>query len=104
MTRRVLSLAAYLLTCLALVGVAQTTPPRPYDAAREKRLECFRDVKYGMFIHRALYSIPRADLHGTRSPALAGWTMKRSHLPCTQDQSRSAQLTFLELHPTDLFP
>ncbi len=43
MTRRVLSLAAYLLTCLALVGVAQTTPPRPYDAAREKRLEWFRD-------------------------------------------------------------
>src|SRR5258708_19642999 len=84
MTRRVLSLAAYLLTCLALVGVAQTTPPRPYDAAREKRLEWFRDVKYGMFIHWGLYAIPAGDWHGTRSPGLGEWIMNRSKVPVTQ--------------------
>jgi alpha-L-fucosidase len=91
MTRRVLSLVAYLLTCLALVGVAQTTAPRPSDAAREQRLEWFRDAKYGMFIHWGLYAIPAGEWKGTRSLGLGEWIMNRSKVPVAEYEKLAAQ-------------
>src|SRR5258708_38566630 len=58
--------------CLApLAGLAlraqQTAAPRPYDAAREKRLGRVRDAKYGMFIHLGLYDIPAGGRKGERT-------------------------------------
>src|SRR3984893_10365866 len=67
-----------------LSGGAQTTTPRPYDAAREKRLEWFRDVKYGMFIHWGLYAIPAGEWKGQRSLGLGEWIMNRSKVPVTE--------------------
>ena len=55
-----------------LVGVSRdwrgADPPRRGrpDPAREKRLEWFREAKYGMFIHWGLYAIPAGDWHGQR--------------------------------------
>ena len=63
-------------------GAAQSTPaPRPYDAAREKRLEWFRDAKYGMFIHWGLYAIPAGEWKGQRAPGIGEWIMNRLKIP-----------------------
>ena len=101
MTRRVLFLAVYLLTCLALVGMAQTPTPRPYDAAREKRLEWFRDVKYGMFIHWGLYAIPAGEWKGTRSLGLGEWIMNRSQVPVREYEKLAARLNPIHYKPDD---
>ena len=56
-----------LLGTMVVGGAAQsTTTPRPYDAAREKRLEWFREAKYGLFIHWGLYAIPAGEWKGQR--------------------------------------
>jgi alpha-L-fucosidase len=51
------------------------------DPAREKRLEWFRDAKYGLFIHWGLYAIPAGEWKGKRSPGLGEWVMLRSAVP-----------------------
>ena len=65
----------------ALLACAILTLSATQDAAREKRLEWFREAKYGMFIHWGLYAIPAGDWHGTRSLGLGEWIMNRSQVP-----------------------
>ena len=54
------------LSPLWLALDAQTPAPRPPDPAREKRLEWFREAKYGMFIHWGLYAVPAGEWKGQR--------------------------------------
>jgi alpha-L-fucosidase len=72
---------AVIVAGLIATVAAQTPAPRPADPAREKRLEWFRDAKYGMFIHWGLYAIPAGDWNGTRSLGLGEWIMNRSQIP-----------------------
>src|SRR3954471_16774772 len=58
----------------------QAAAPR-VDAAREKRLEWFREAKYGLFIHWGLYALPAGEWNGKRSPGLGEWVMLRSLVP-----------------------
>src|SRR5436189_1243621 len=51
------------------------------DAAKEKRLEWFREAKYGLFIHWGLYALPAGEWNGRRSPGLGEWVMLRSAVP-----------------------
>jgi alpha-L-fucosidase len=97
----VLPFALYLLPSLVLVGVAQTTPPRPFDAAREKRLEWFRDAKYGMFIHWGLYAIPAGEWNGQRSLGLGEWIMNRSRVPVTEYEKLAGQFNPVRFNPDD---
>ncbi len=92
--------ACVLIGSMFLVtGAAQTTAPRafdgaqarPYDAAREKRLEWFRDVKYGMFIHWGLYAIPAGEWNGKRSLGLGEWIMNRSQVPVKEYEKLATQ-------------
>jgi alpha-L-fucosidase len=70
-----------ILSGLALALGAQTPAARPHDPAREKRLEWFRDAKYGLFIHWGLYAVPAGEWQGRRSPGLGEWIMNRSKIP-----------------------
>jgi alpha-L-fucosidase len=60
--------------------VDQAAAPR-VDAAKEKRLEWFREAKYGLFIHWGLYALPAGEWNGKRSPGLGEWVMLRSAVP-----------------------
>ena len=60
-------------TCAAVTCIVShlwAQAPRPPDPAREKRLEWFREAKYGLFIHWGLYAIPAGEWNGKRSPGL----------------------------------
>ena len=75
-------LSSLMLCVLVVTGAAQsTTTPRPYDAAREKRLEWFRDVRYGMFIHWGLDAIPAGEWKGQRSLGIGEWIQNRLKIP-----------------------
>jgi alpha-L-fucosidase len=74
-------------TCAAVTCIVShlwAQAPRPPDPAREKRLEWFREAKYGLFIHWGLYAIPAGEWNGKRSPGLGEWVMLRSRVPVTQ--------------------
>jgi alpha-L-fucosidase len=78
MTRTFAAFAAFAF----LVGNPAAQVPRAApDAAKEKRLEWFREAKYGLFIHWGLYAIPAGEWNGKRSPGLGEWVMLRSAVP-----------------------
>jgi alpha-L-fucosidase len=93
-----------LLPALALVthGAAQsTTTPRPYDATREKRLEWFREAKYGMFIHWGLYAIPAGEYQGRRSLGIGEWIMQRLKIPVAEYEQLAKQFNPTKYNPDE---
>ena len=90
-----------LLSLLTLAATAQTPAPRPSDPAREKRLEWFREAKYGLFIHWGLYSIPAGDWQGKRSLGLGEWIMNRSKIPVREYERLAAQFNPVKFNPSD---
>src|SRR5437879_2157025 len=69
---------------------AQSQKAAP-DSAREKRLEWFREAKYGLFIHWGLYAIPAGEWNGKRSPGLGEWVMFRSTVPVKNYETLAAR-------------
>ena len=90
-----------LLSLLALAGNAQTPTPRAPDPAREKRLEWFREAKYGLFIHWGLYAIPAGEWQGKRSLGLGEWIMNRSKIPVRDYEKLAAQFNPVKFNPDD---
>src|SRR6476660_2714567 len=91
-----------LVVCLlSLLGLAlaQTPAPRPPDPAREKRLEWFRDAKYGLFIHWGLYAIPAGEWKGKRSLGLGEWIMNRSKIPVRDYEKLASQFNPVKFDP-----
>src|SRR2546423_13395722 len=68
---------------------AQST--RAVDPAKEKRLEWFREAKYGLFIHWGLYAIPAGEWKGQRSPGLGEWIMFRSRIPVREYETLASR-------------
>jgi alpha-L-fucosidase len=96
------TLASLLLgTALAVTGTAQAPAPRPMDPAREKRLEWFREVKYGMFIHWGLYAIPAGEWKGQRSLGLGEWIMNRSKIPVAEYEKLATQFNPVKFNPDE---
>ncbi len=87
----------------AVVGGAQQAPApaRPPDPAREKRLEWFRDAKYGLFIHWGLYAIPAGQWNGARSPGLGEWVMFRSRVPVKEYEKLAARFNPVRFNADD---
>jgi alpha-L-fucosidase len=103
MIRRSTWLVSLCLAPLAVLALRaqQTTAPRPYDAAREKRLEWFRDAKYGMFIHWGLYAIPAGEWKGQRSLGLGEWIMNRSKVPVAEYEQLAARFNPVKFNPDE---
>src|SRR3954454_9601913 len=91
-TKAVWCLLAALVAMLAVPEPsAQTPQSRPPDPAREKRLEWFREGKYGLFIHWGLYAIPAGQWNGKRSLGLGDWLMFRSRVPVADYEKLAAR-------------
>ena len=86
--------APWIAGALSVVALAVAPPrqvPRPPDPAREKRLEWFREAKYGLFIHWGLYAIPAGEWKGKRSLGLGEWIMNRSRIPVADYEGLAKQ-------------
>jgi alpha-L-fucosidase len=79
------------LALLAGQPGAQAPRATPADPAKEKRLEWFREAKYGLFIHWGLYALPAGEWNGKRSPGLGEWVMLRSRVPVKEYEQLAAR-------------
>src|SRR5215468_5981096 len=86
---------------VVMTGVAQTPAPKPPDPAKEKRLEWFREAKYGMFIHWGLYAIPAGDWHGRRCLGLGEWLMNRCQVPVKEYEQLASQFNPVKYNPDE---
>jgi alpha-L-fucosidase len=98
MMRRVMFAGVVGLALLA-TGAAQMPAPRQPDAAREKRLEWFREAKYGMFIHWGLYAVPAGEWHGQRCLGLGEWLMNRCKVPVKDYEQLATQFNPVKFDP-----
>src|SRR5215472_8949843 len=73
----------------------QTAP----DPAGEKRLEWFREAKYGLFIHWGLYSIPAGQWNGRRIPGLGEWIMYRTPVPVREYEKLATRFNPVKFNP-----
>ncbi len=85
-TRRMSASAALALSAALLFSQSGTAWQQPgagpaRDPMTEKRLEWFREAKYGLFIHWGLYAIPAGEWKGKRIPGIGEWIMNRAKIP-----------------------
>jgi alpha-L-fucosidase len=80
---------------------AQAPGPSPADPAREKRLEWFREAKYGLFIHWGLYAIPAGAWNGRRIPGLGEWIMFRTPVPVREYERLALRFNPVNYNPDD---
>src|ERR1700733_852112 len=64
--------------------------PSP-DAAREHRLEWWRDARFGMFIHWGLYALPAGYWGGKPVPRIGEWIMNPAKIPVAQYEKLAAK-------------
>jgi alpha-L-fucosidase len=82
---------------LLATGSAQApAPAAPPDPAKEKRLEWFREAKYGLFIHWGLYAIPAGEWKGQQSLGLGEWIMNRARIPVREYEQLAKQFNPLK--------
>ena len=67
------------------------TQQGPADAEREKRLQWFREAKYGLFIHWGLYCIPAGQWNGHAIPGLGEWIMNHAQIPVREYEKLAAR-------------
>ena len=95
------------LECGAAVAPAASVAPvaqasRPaVNPAREKRLEWFREAKYGLFIHWGLYAIPAGQWNGRVIPGLGEWIMFRTPVPVREYEKLAARFNPVKYNPDE---
>ena len=85
--------AALALAVLLSPPVRTQAPPPPQadEAARQARLEWFREAKYGLFIHWGLYAVPAGEWKGQRIRGLGEWIMNRAKIPVGEYEQLAKQ-------------
>ena len=54
------------------------------EAASQKRLEWWREARFGMFIHWGLYAVPAGEWKGQPVPGLGEWIMNHAKIPVVE--------------------
>ena len=95
--------AALALAVLLSPPVRTQAPPPPQadEAARQARLEWFREAKYGLFIHWGLYAVPAGEWKGERIPGIGEWIMLRARVPVKEYEQLAKQFNPVKFNAAD---
>ncbi|MFD1255254.1 alpha-L-fucosidase [Mucilaginibacter terrae] len=74
-------LSAMLLTGCLSQGIAQTTKPAETE---NKKMEWWKDAKFGMFIHWGVYSVPAGMYKNERVKGIGEWIMNTAKIPVAE--------------------
>jgi len=86
---------------LSVAEAPEQRAARPPDPAREKRLEWFREAKYGLFIHWGLYSIPAGQWNGRRALGLGEWIQHRAPVPVREYEKLASRFNPVKFNPDE---
>jgi alpha-L-fucosidase len=90
---KILLISLVLLGMLAIVSCSNTSENKSTNnitkadsikALHDKRMEWFRDAKFGLMIHWGLYSIPAGVWKGKDIPGIGEWIMNHARIPVKQ--------------------
>src|ERR1700716_3977320 len=83
---RSLRLSAVLVLA-ALCSAAESTE----EQARQKRLQWWREARFGMFIHWGLYAVPAGEWKGQPIGGLGEWIMNRAKIHVNEYEQLTKQ-------------
>jgi alpha-L-fucosidase len=75
------ALAAGSATAIERPLRAQQPPQRKLDPDHERRMQWWREARFGMFIHWGLYAVPAGEYQGRRSKEIGEWIMSWANIP-----------------------
>jgi alpha-L-fucosidase len=71
-------------------AIRQGSGQRP-EARHERRLDWWRDARFGLFIHWGLYAIPAGRWKGQVVPGIGEWIMQRARIPVAEYEPLARQ-------------
>lgn len=83
------SLFAALLICLSALTFAQKNYLIENKAEKDKRMEWWRDARFGMFIHWGLYAVPAGEYKS--ETGFGEWIMDEAKIPVPEYEKFAAQ-------------
>jgi alpha-L-fucosidase len=75
--------AVCVLLALAALPLAGQSPSVE-EAARARRLQWWREARFGMFIHWGLYALPAGEWRGQPVDGIGEWIMSRAKIPVAE--------------------
>jgi alpha-L-fucosidase len=78
------------ITATAQTNSAATNEPivqmwsRDFAPTHDKRMEWWREARFGMFIHWGVYSVPAGTYHGEQSKHIGEWIMRDFNIPVAE--------------------
>ena len=75
------------------VNAGKTAPLSPAAETPDhaRRLQWFRDAKFGLFIHWGLYAVPAGEWQGQEIPGIGEWIMNRAKIPVKEYEPLAMQ-------------
>ena len=61
------------------------------EAERDRRLEWFREARFGLFVHWGLYAVPAGEWKGKPVPGIGEWIMSRARIPVAEYEQLTKQ-------------
>jgi len=68
-------------------------------AQRDKRMEWWRNARFGMFIHWGVYAVPAGTYDGKRIPGIGEWIMNTGKIPTAVYQSYAKDFNPVKYDP-----
>ena len=85
---RIFALLVLAVMLLSQALAAQTAAP---DPERDKRLQWWREARFGMFIHWGLYAVPAGEWKGQPIAGIGEWIMNRAKIPVKECEQLAGQ-------------
>jgi alpha-L-fucosidase len=85
---KIMNASKLVTTILLSAFCLGVTPPQTQAAEsaaqRDKRMEWFRDARFGLFIHWGVYSVPAGTYDGKPISGIGEWIMNRGKIPVAE--------------------
>src|SRR5947209_6133519 len=72
------------------------------DELKQKRLQWFRDARFGMMIHWGIYSVPAGEWKGKLIPGLGEWIMNRAKIPVVEYEQLANQFNPVKFNAEEI--
>ncbi|MHC4508777.1 MAG: alpha-L-fucosidase, partial [Planctomycetota bacterium] len=97
-------LVAMALSVLVISGCRQENagsaclglPVEKRTISKDERMNWWREVRFGMFIHWGLYAVPAGEWKGEQIPGIGEWIMERADIPVSEYEQLAKQFNPVE--------